>query len=165
MQQLHWRTVSLLFVLMITMSSGFRLRPLIRSSKKLFSTESRNRISSAGISLDVNLIAANSELVMSHLNSRQSSEEQLNDVRKIESLRAKRNHCIVEGDTARNTRKILSNEIGKLMRESKTEEAAQLKKKVEESNQISLKAIEQQNEIDKEIEDIFSRIPNLLDDR
>ena len=134
----------------------------IGESIKLFSS----RILTNGIiSLDTNLIATNSELVLSHLHARKSYAAIIEEINKIKQLRADRSTCIVEGDKAKGLRKTLSKEIGLLMKENKVDEVNAIKLKVEEANLVSAKCDEKLETIDREIDKIFSMVPNLLDDR
>jgi hypothetical protein len=117
------------------------------------------------VSLDTNLLANNPDLVLSHLTSRRSSTELMESVSKIAALRTERNALIVQGDAAKNTRKTLSAQIGQLMKEGKTAEVDELKRQVEKANDVSAAADEAQGHIDRQIDAIFSVLPNLLDDR
>ena len=117
------------------------------------------------MSLDVNTVATNPEVILSHLRSRKADESVLHNVGKIGQLRAERNNCIIEGDKARNLRKQLSKDIGSLMKTGKTEEIENLKKTVEKANHDSEQALQRQTAIDNEIDTIMKFIPNLLDDR
>jgi seryl-tRNA synthetase len=76
-----------------------------------------------------------------------------------------RNNCIVAGDQAKNQRKTLSKQIGMLMKEKKTEEAEEIKKKVEAASTESAAADEKLEVLDSEINSILAVVPNLLDDR
>lgn len=123
------------------------------------------RIPTNGVSLDVNLIASNQDLVMSHLTARRGSPQLMDDLKRMGELRSMRNALIVEGDTAKNLRKTLSAQIGQLMKEGKESEVAALKAQVEDANNRSAAAGEKQEKIDEEINRLFTLIPNLLDDR
>lgn len=115
--------------------------------------------------MDTNLIASNTELVISHLKARRADSKILDEILKIKSLRAERNACIQEGDKAKNIRKSLSKDIGLMMKQNKLVEVEQLKQRVEEANFASGEADEKLARIDAEIKSIFPMIPNLLDDR
>lgn len=128
---------------------------------KLFSS----RPGANNLSLDVNLVATQPDLVISHLEARKSSKNLIDDVWKIQALRAERSALIVEGDRAKNTRKTLSQQIGMLMKEKRDEEIAQLKLKVEEASALSEAADNKLNEIDNSMNKLFAVFPNLLDDR
>ena len=51
------------------------------------------------------------------------------------------------------------------MKENKVDEVNAIKLKVEEANLVSAKCDEKLETIDREIDKIFSMVPNLLDDR
>jgi hypothetical protein len=123
------------------------------------------RLPSDGASLDTNLLANNPDLVISHLRSRRSSEAILQDVEKIAKLRTERNALIVSGDAAKNIRKTLSQQIGKLMKDGKTVEVEELKRQVEEASIKSAEVDVKLNVTETEINRLFAVIPNLLDDR
>ena len=123
------------------------------------------RLPANGASLDTNLLATNPELVTSHLQSRRSNPSLLDDVSTIAALRTQRNQLIVKGDAAKSVRKNLSQQIGQLMKEGKTEEVAELKKQVEEASESSASSDLELVEIDASINKLFSVLPNLLDDR
>lgn len=125
----------------------------------------RHLTSSNHLSLDANLVANNLDVVLQHLHARHVSEKLIEDVCKIPHLREKRNSLIVAGDTARNTRKTLSKEIGKYMSKGDNEQAGILKGKVEDANIVAAKADEELQAIETEIHSIMSLVPNLLDDR
>lgn len=162
------KSFNIVFLMLILSVQSLRRRvhefsrnQIYKQSFKIFS----ERIPSLGQTLDVNLIAANPDLVVSHLKSRRGSEQLISDVTSIKTLRSERNALIVEGDAAKNTRKVLSQQIGQLMKEKRLEEVDNLKSQVESANAISTTADEKLAEIDFKIDKIFSVFPNLLDDR
>ena len=124
-----------------------------------------SRIPANDVSLDTNLLSTNPDLVLSHLTSRRSSTELMENVSKLSVLRNERNAQIVAGDAAKNVRKTLSQQIGQLMKEGRTVEVDELKLQVEKANEISATADVALNHIDQQINTIFSVLPNLLDDR
>ena len=75
------------------------------------SSSTLGRPSSAGISLDTQLIASDPELVRRHLQSRRASAEVLRSVETITALRTRRNELIQVGDKAKQQRKLLSQQI------------------------------------------------------
>lgn len=139
-------------------------------SRKLSSLDSskltKRFITSANhLSLDANLVATNVDLVLEHLKARHVNDKLLEDVSKIPELRAKKNILIVAGDAARNTRKTISKDIGKLMAKGEKEQAELLKVKVEDANILAAKADEELSQIEQNIDTIMSMVPNLLDAR
>jgi seryl-tRNA synthetase len=122
------------------------------------------RLPANSASLDTNLLATNPELVISHLQSRKSNSGLLKDVSTIATLRGERNALIFTGDAAKSVRKNLSQQIGQLMKEGKSEEVVELKKQVETASETSAAADVELEVIDAKINKLFSVLPNLLDD-
>lgn len=153
---------------------SYKNKSLLHMSTTPSTTSSSVRISSNGESLDVNLIASNPDMIASHLKSRKSVAL-LDDLSTIGSLRTARNALIYESDQAKNTRKLISAQIGQIMRERKGKAGADadavdteiknLKEKVEDANRISDDADVKLKEIDASIDKLFSIFPNLLDDK
>jgi hypothetical protein len=124
------------------------------------------RISAKDVSLDTLLINQNPDLVKSHLQARRTDADFVSKtLQNISDLRIKRNALIVESDKYKATKKGLSTEIGKLMKEKKLGEVEALKLQVQELNNKIEKSDHQLSEYDKSIHNLFSFLPNLLDDR
>lgn len=138
---------------------AYNLKHFIRISTAV----NAERISGDGVSLDASLLSENPELVVSHLQSRRASKDLIGEVNKVSDLRIERSKMIAEGDQARNKRKSLSKDIGMLMREGK--DASDLKRLVEDANNVAAAADAKLSIIDEEINNILSVIPNLVDDR
>ena len=128
-------------------------------------THVNGRYSSNGLSLDTVLIAEHPEIVLSHLKARKANLNIIDSIKIITELRLKRNEVIKDGDAAKNLRKSLSQQIGMLMKENKLIEVEELKKKVESANEISAKSDGNLAQIETQINDLFSMLPNLIDDR
>lgn len=153
---------------------GRSLLTIRRMNKAQFCSSSRveARPSSSGLSLDTNLIASQLDLVLSHMKARRCDGKILDDITQIKSLREDRNALIVEGDNQKNIRNKLSKEIGMRMgqlkiAEDKTDlekEIADIKAQVEDAAKISAECDDKLAVIDKNINEIFTIIPNLLDD-
>ena len=92
---------------------------------------SADRGSSRGRSLDAALLATEPELVLRHLRARRSAPSLLSDVSRVAALRAERSASIAEGDAAKSQRKALSAQIGQLVQQGSTVEAAVSKLKAE----------------------------------
>ena len=150
------------FLVSTSLSRQWRCRPSVCQMKSRFAIYSRPTANDA--CLDANLIANSPDLVLSHLTSRKSNSDLVNQVLKISSLRSERNSLIIEGDKAKNKRKTLSQEIG-IMMKSGAAEVDELKDEVKKANEISSACDLKLQEIDGEIEKIISVLPNLLDDR
>ena len=132
-------------------------------AKRLFSMHIRP--SANDLSLDANLLSSQPDLVISHLQSRNSDPLTLDKVFAIKDLQSERKSFIFNGDAAKNIRKTLSKEIGALMKVQKLDEVDVLKAKVEAARNDSDAADEALVGIEKAIHDIIASLPNLLDDR
>ena len=141
------------------------LKTTITASRRHMVAALSSRIPANDVSLDTNLLSTNPDLVLSHLTSRRSSAELMENVSKLSALRNERNAQIVAGDAAKNVRKTLSQQIGQLMKEGRTAEFDELKLQVEKASEISATADVALGHIDQQINAIFSVLPNLLDDR
>ena len=123
------------------------------------------RIPAGSQTLDTQFISEHYDIVVSHLKSRKASSQLLTDVSKIPVLRTRRNALIVERDTAKNSKKTLSQQIGGFMKSGNNGEVVRLKAQVEEMDRVSDAAEEQLQLVDAEIDNIVAVIPNLIDDR
>ena len=123
------------------------------------------RPSANGLGLEVRLVAEQPELVKVHLAARGASEEVLASVDEMATLYDRRKELITRGDAAREIRKRLSGQIGKLMKEGKTEEAEELKKQVEAANADADVCDKEQSEVDEKCGDSFTALPNLVSRR
>lgn len=135
------------------------------TSRTVLASAPTGRIASTGISLDVNLLASNPELVITHLKARRADAKILNDVQTIITLRAERNALIVQGDTAKASRNTLSQQIGMMMKQKQLDQVNELKRQVEAASKVSAESDEKIAFLDQQINTLFSVIPNLLDDR
>ena len=144
---------------------SYSLKYTTRLVKIKSSFREMSRIPAAEAQLDVNFIVSNLDLVVSHLKSRKSNIDLIQNVEKLQKLRENRNLLIMDGDSARSSRKKLSQQIGKLMKEGNDAEVAELKKTVEDLSAVTEKSDKLLAGVDNEINDIFQVIPNLLDDR
>lgn len=145
----------------LTRSLQRRLRPF----RLLQTAGSSSRPTANELSLDSILISNQPELVASHLASRKVEQSAIDHVLQIKQLRIERINLIAAGDHAKHIRKALSKDIGMLMKEKKLKEADVLKVQVEAANVESAHADEKLLVVDKQIENILSTVPNLLDDR
>ena len=149
---------------LLSSTSYFSLLPR-RSSFSLLSHMSSPRGDTNHLSLDSNLLAENPDLVKSHLISRKTNCSVLDDVDSIAALLDKRNKLISEGDVARSERKTLSQQIGKLMKEGDSDQAEELKRKVEDCSCMAASCDDELVQVSEKMNKIMSEIPNLLDDR
>lgn len=142
-------------------------------SRRSIATHCASRGSSAGLSLDTNLIASQVDVVLAHMKARRVDGAILEDIARIKSLREERNALIQEGDNQKNIRNTLSKQIGMEMGKMKgaddttsiEAEINALKSKVEEASKVFDSCDEKLAVIDSNIDSILSLIPNLLDDR
>lgn len=124
-----------------------------------------SRIPAGDQTLDTQFISEHYETVISHLKSRKASLQLLEDTSKIAVLRTRRNALIVERDSAKNSKKNLSQLIGKEMKGGNEEEVKRLKNSAEDLDRVSDAAESQLQLVDDEIDEIVAVIPNLIDDR
>lgn len=151
-------------------ASGFSMGGLRQSflrsrtvpSYRLFS---HSRLPANDLSLDTNLLSSQPDLVIGHLQSRNSDPMTLDKVFAVKDLHVQRNSLIFEGDTAKSVRKTLSKEIGNLMKQQKLDEVAVLKARVEAAVQEASAADEKLAGIEQSIHEICASLPNLLEDR
>lgn len=150
------------------------VRGCLNLNKELLSSKFRmcsngnihNRIPANSVTLDINLISQQPELVISHMKSRRSDEKLLEkNIANIAELRSKRNALISEADAAKNIRKTISQDIGKLMKEGKLEEVEKLKLQVNEATEKANSLDVILDEINNSLDLQLSYLPNLLDDR
>ena len=112
--------------------------------------------------IDINLIRTNPELVKDNM-KRKFQEHKLEFVDKVIELDAKFRELKQEGDTLRANRNTISQEIGKLMKEKKIEEANATKQKVVEINNRTVEIEKLEEELSAEIKQIMMSIPNIVD--
>ena len=112
--------------------------------------------------IDINLIRTNPELVKDNM-KRKFQEHKLELVDKVIELDAKFRELKQEGDTLRANRNTISQEIGKLMKEKKIEEANATKQKVVEINNRTVEIEKLEEELSAEIKQIMMSIPNIVD--
>ena len=113
--------------------------------------------------IDINLIRTNPELVKNNM-KRKFQEHKLELVDKVIELDTKFRELKQEGDNLRASRNSLSQEIGKLMKEKKVEEANEIKAKVVEINNRNAEIEKIEEELSQEIKQIMMSIPNIVDD-
>merc|ERR1719478_569162 len=82
--------------------------------------------------LDERLVGEEPELVKQSLTRRRAAAEQITAVDRIAELTKQRTELVQQGNVAREVRKKLSPQIGKLLKEGKEEEVAKLKEEVAE---------------------------------
>ncbi len=116
-------------------------------------------------SFDPHLTWCNPDLVLSHLQARGVETDSLGAVASIGRKMSCRSHLLKEKDAALGMRKLLSEEIRKLMKVGDTIAADKVKERVAEANVKSHKASEEISRMELEIQSLFLNLPNLLDGR
>ena len=113
--------------------------------------------------IDINLIRTNSALVKENI-KKKFQDEKLPLVDKVLELDAEHRKLKQEGDNLRAARNSLSQEIGKLMKEKKIEEANAIKAQVVANNERMVQIEEKEVQLGNEIKQIMMTIPNIIDD-
>ena len=112
--------------------------------------------------IDIKLIRENSELVKENI-KKKFQDEKLGLVDEVYEYDKTYREYKLEGDNLRAKRNELSNQIGKLMREGKKDEAEKIKKEVSSINeQIDQLEISEEN-LEHEINSRMMVIPNIID--
>lgn len=137
----------------------------VSRSMSIFGDSHASRPSASHLSLDSSTIALHLEVVIAHLRSRRADENLIAEVESIPELRKRRNAMIVDGDAARGRRKVLSKDIGKLMHQGNMMEVNRIKEQVEQCNALAASADAEKLGLDEKIQDIISRLPNLLHEK
>ena len=113
--------------------------------------------------IDINLIRTNPELVKENM-KKKFQDHKLELVDRVVELDTKFRALKQEGDNLRASRNAISQEIGKLMKEKKIEEANATKAKVVEINNRAAEIEKQEEELGAEIKQIMMTRPNIVDD-
>lgn len=116
---------------------------------------------------DIKLVESRADLVASHLDARciAGASHCLSRLGELSKLRS---GLILERDAARGKRKILSGQIGTLLKEKRENSAAQvadLKLDVQAAAAAAAALDESRNTIEAEMREIYDSLPNVLDDR
>ena len=113
--------------------------------------------------IDINLIRTNPDLVKENI-KKKFQDSKLELVDKVIELDGEHRRLKQEGDSLRASRNSLSQEIGKLMKEKRIEEANAIKAQVVANNETMARIEEQEAELGAEIKKIMMTIPNIIDD-
>ena len=119
----------------------------------------------AARTLDERMVSEEPDVVRQSLTMRRAAQEQLDAVDRIGELTRQRSELVVEGNTAREVRKKLSPQIGKLLKEGNADEAEKLKADVAKASAAADAADERCAAIEAERSRLFNTLPNLLDPR
>jgi len=112
--------------------------------------------------LDIKLIRENPDLVKENI-KKKFQDEKLELVDKVLVLDKKSRELKTKGDNLRSERKKISDEIGKLFKEKKIDEANANKNKVNEINDELISLEKEEENINSEIRKIMLVIPNIID--
>lgn len=113
--------------------------------------------------IDIKFLRENRELVIDNI-KKKFQNHKIELVDKVINLDEKRRANILKGDELRNKRKVLSDEIGILFKEGKTDIAITKKEEVIKLNE-ELEVIEKEDiEIAEAIKSIMMKIPNIMQD-
>lgn len=113
--------------------------------------------------IDINLIRTNKELVKANI-KKKFQDAKLPLVDEVEELDKKNRALKQEVDNLRASRNTLSEQIGKLMREKKIEEANNIKETVKKNNERIAEIEKEEEQLAERIKQIMMTIPNIIDD-
>ena len=113
--------------------------------------------------IDINFLRANPDAVRENIRKK-FQDKKLPLVDEVLELDAKRRELQKEGDACRAKRTTLSAQIGKLMREKKTEEAEQVKAEVVKNNDRIAEIEKISEEIAAKLKQDMMSIPNIIAD-
>ena len=113
--------------------------------------------------IDINLIRTNKDLVKENI-KKKFQDAKLPLVDEVEELDKKNRALKQEADNLRASRNSLSEQIGKLMREKKIEEANTIKETVKKNNERIADIEKEEEKLSLRIKQIMMTIPNIIDD-
>ena len=112
--------------------------------------------------LDIKFVRENPDIVKENI-KKKFQDEKLELVDKVIELDKKSRELKTNGDSLRSERKKISDEIGKLFREGKKEEAESSKKKVNDINDKLVEMEKLEENLNQEIRKMMLTIPNIID--
>lgn len=113
--------------------------------------------------IDIELIRNNKDIVKENI-KKKFQDKKLPIVDEVYELDKQYRNAKLEGDNLRSEKNKLSGEIGNLMREGKTSEADEIKKKVSENNQKIAELEIREQELESVIREKMMAIPQIIDD-
>ena len=113
--------------------------------------------------IDINLIRNDRKLVEENL-KKKFQDEKIKILDEIEKLDKKVRELKLDGDTLRQNRNSISDEIGQLFREKKTDLANKKKEEVKKINEKLIKIEEKEAKLAKELKEHMMTIPNIIAD-
>lgn len=112
--------------------------------------------------IDINLIRTNPEMVKENIRKKFQNEK-LELVDKVVVLDKQFRELKQEADNLRAMRNSLSQQVGKLMKEKKIEEANAIREQVLKNNEKTVELEQKEEELSLEIKKIMMVIPNIVD--
>ena len=113
--------------------------------------------------IDIKFLVANPDVVKENIRKK-FQEHKLPLVDEVIELDKKYRESKLKGDSLRNERKTLSNQIGNLMKSGQKEEAEKVKEKVQEINSKLEENEKLEDEYSNEIKERMMKIPNIIHD-
>ena len=113
--------------------------------------------------IDIKLIRENPDMVKENI-KKKFQDHKLVLVDEVLELDKKNREAKLNGDNMRQERKLLSNQIGNLMKAGKKEDAELVKAKVQDLNEKLEKNEALENELNEEIKARMLKIPNIIHD-
>ena len=144
---------SALLVMFLYSCSSFRSFRSVARYGRLFSLER---------SLDTELIACEKDFMCDQVRRRGMNHLEAS-IARIGEIRKKKNDILFEMNAARKVRNDVSKNIGILMQQGKKDAVPELKAKVEEATALALQKEIEKEELEFELNNLFSTFPNLLD--
>ena len=111
--------------------------------------------------IDIKFLRENRDIVKENIKKKFKSHK-LPLVDEVIELDKKSREAKLNGDNLRNERKVLSNQIGNLMKSGKKDEAEDIKKQVEALNKKLEMNESLENEYAEEIKSRMMKIPNIM---
>ncbi len=113
--------------------------------------------------IDINLIRTNKNLVKENI-KKKFQDKKLPLVDEVEELDKKVRALKAEGDNLRQSRNVLSTQIGGLMKEKKLEEANKVKEQVRKNNERIAEIEAEEEKLNAQIKKDMMTIPNIIAD-
>ena len=111
--------------------------------------------------IDIKFLRENPEIVKENI-KKKFQDNKLPLVDEVISLDKKHRDIMKQGDELRNKRKILSQEIGNLMKSGKKDEALKIKEEVSKANEELEKNESLDKDMQSKIKEIMYKIPNIM---
>ena len=112
--------------------------------------------------LDRNLVLSNPDLLRENLTHRNASEDSHSDLERLIFCIQRRRNLQTETDDLRAQRKLLSKQIGGLMKQGKREEAESIKDEVKKKAEHLVVLEHQRKELEEQEEALLLSLPNII---